>query len=428
MSKLLIKQGRVIDPANKIDTLGSVWIADGKVVSVIDQVDNFTPDKVIDASGYLVCPGFVDLSVRLREPGHTRKGTIVSETRAAAVGGVTSLCLPPDTNPVIDSPAVVEYIKDKAEFAGGAQIFPIAALTQRLAGKELSAMFALQQAGCIAVSNADAPLNDLQVLRRAMEYADSHGLLLIYRPNESSLSAGGCAHEGAVASRFGLPGMPSAAETVAVAQCLELAELTGCRVHFSRLSCKGSVIKIQQAIKYGLDVSADVAIHQLHFTEDDMQAFDSSYHVIPPFRSRDDRDYLIEGVMNGTIGAICSDHQPHDVDAKLGAFPETEAGISSLETLVPMLLTLGIDSDISLSNVIAAVTHKPADILGIAKGRLNPGDDADICIIDAQKSWQICSDNWISAGRNTPYWQETLRGKVVYTFLQGESIFQLDEG
>ncbi len=427
MDKFLIRGGRLIDPANNLDDTGSVAVADGKIVSVGHETKDFTADRIIDADRLIVCPGFVDLSARLREPGHPRKGNIQSETRAAAAAGVTTLCLPPDTNPVIDTPAVVEYIKDKAEKAGYEQIYPIGALTQRLAGSELSSMFALKQAGCIAVSNADLPLANLQILRRAMEYADSHGLLLIYRPHEVSLAGEGCAHEGPFASRYGLPGIPAAAETVAVAQCLELAQLTGCRVHLSRLSCKGSVIKVQQAKKYGLNVTADVAIHQLHLTEDDMIPFNSAYHASPPFRSDSDKQFLRSGLANGTVDAVCSDHQPHDLDAKLGAFPETQPGISSLETMLPLLLQLCQDHTIGLPQAIAALTHKPAEILGLKKGTLAPGAAADICIFAPELEWRADPENWRSSGRNTPYWNTNLRGRVTHTLQAGRIIHQLKE-
>ncbi len=427
MTKILIKNGRIIDPANNIDAVGAVCIADGKIVSVLEQAADFTAEQIIDASGRIVCPGFVDLSVRLREPGHTQKGNILSETRAALSAGVTSLCLPPDTKPCIDSPAVVEFIKDKAEKADYPQIHSIGALTQRLAGTELSAMFALKQAGCIAVSNASEPLGNLLILRRAMEYASSHDLLLMFRANEAALSGKGCAHEGAVASRYGLPGIPEAAESIALAQCLELAELTGCRVHISQISCKQSVIKLQQAKKYGLDVTADVAIQQLHLTEDNISPFDSNYHVMPPLRSAIDRQYLREGLVNGTIDAICSDHQPHDLDAKLGAFPETEPGVASLETLLPLSLTLTQQHRIGLSQAIAVLTCKPAQILGLASGALTPGFNADVCIFDPQASWQVNRDNWRSAGCNTPYWLQTLTGRVTHTLLAGKIVYRLSE-
>ena len=426
MSSLLIRNGRIIDPANNIDQIGSLSIKDGKIAELLSADSNAAADTVIDASGQIICPGFIDLSVRLREPGHSQKGSIVSETHAAAAAGVTSLCLPPDTKPTIDTPAVVEFIKDKAEKAGYPQVYMLGALSQGLAGNDLSNLFALKQAGCIAVSNAGNSLNNLLILRRAMEYAATHDLLVIYRANETSLSGKGCAHEGAVASRYGLPGIPAAAESIALAQCLELAELTGCRLHISQISCKQSVIKLQQAKKYGSNITADVAIHQLHLTENDVIPFDSNYHVIPPFRSQIDRQYLRDGLANGTIDAICSDHQPHDLDAKLGAFPETEAGIASLETLVPLMLELSQQHGIALTQAIAKLTHQPANILGLAAGTLSIGQAADVCVFDPNANWQVNRQNWHSAGINTPYWQQNLRGRVTHTLQAGQLIFKLE--
>lgn len=424
MTKILIENGRIIDPANAVDAVGSLCIADGKILQVLTPPADFTPDLTINAKGQIVCPGFIDLSARLREPGHSHKGTIKSETRAALSAGVTSLCLPPDTKPCIDSPAVVEYIKDKAEAADYPRVYSIGALTQRLDGTELSSMFALKQAGCIAVSNAHAPLGNLLILRRAMEYAGTHGLLLMYRANEASLSGKGCAHEGAMASQYGLPGIPVAAESIALAQALELAQLTGCRMHVSQISCKQSVIKIQQAKKYGLNVTADAAIHQLHLSENDVLPFDSRYHVIPPFRSEEDGHYLREGLANGTIDAICSDHQPHDLDAKLGAFPETEPGIASLETLLPLTLELTSLHRIDLHKTLASLTEKPAAILGLQAGALTPGFSADVCIFDPDLSWQVNEQTWHSAGRNTPYWQQSLIGKVTHTIQGGRLLYK----
>ena len=333
--------------------------------------------------------------------------------------------MPPDTRPVIDTQAVVELINDKSEKANYTQVYPIGALTFSLAGVELSSMAALKQAGCIAVSNASAPISSLLVFRRAMEYASSHDLLVIYHPDEASLSNKGCAHEGAVATRYGLPGIPDASESTAVAQCLELAELTGCRVHFSQISSKRSAIKIQQAKKYGLKVTADVAIHQLHLTENDIEPFNSAYHVLPPFRSEKDKQRLRESLANETIDAICSDHQPHDLDAKLGAFPETEPGISALETLLPLTLSLVKDNAITLSQGIAALTQNPAHILNIQRGALTTGFSADICIFDPSLQWEVNQENWKSAGKNTPFWGKTLKGRVTHTLQSGNIIYSL---
>jgi dihydroorotase len=275
----------------------------------------------------------------------------------------------------------------------------------------------------VAVSNAYQPIKNLLILRRAMEYAASHDLLLMVRPNDPWLGSAGCAHEGAVATRYGLPSIPDAAETIALSQYLELAELTGCRVHFGQLSCKRSVIKIHQAKKYGLKVSADVAMHQLHLTENDMIAFDSAYHVLPPLRTEIDKNYLRQGLAGGTIDSICSDHQPHDLDAKLGAFPETEAGISALETLLPLMLKLVSQHVITLPHGIASLTQHPAQILGLHSGALSVGFNADICIFDSELVWQVNDDNWYSQGHNTPFWGQTMKGKVTHTIQNGRVIY-----
>jgi dihydroorotase len=232
-------------------------------------------------------------------------------------------------------------------------------------------------------------------------------------------------HEGIIATRYGLPGIPEASETIAVAQCLELAELTDCRVHFSQISCKHSAIKIQQAKKYGLKVSADVAIHHLHLTENDLEPFNSAYHVLPPFRTLQDKRQLIESLANGTIDAICSDHQPHDLDAKLGAFPETSPGISSLETLLPLTLRLVEDKSLTLSQAVATLTQKPAAILGLQAGALTCGFTADICIFNPNKSWQVNQKNWNSVGQNTPFWVKTLKGRVISTLQSGKVIYSV---
>lgn len=422
-TKIIIENGRIIDPANKIDRLGSVYIADDKIESVTHKPAGFIPDQVIDARNKIICPGFIDLSTRLREPGQTRKATFASETKAAAAAGVTTMCLQPDTSPVIDTSAVAELVKDMAEKTGYQQVLPIGALTQKLEGTELSVMLALKQAGCVAVGNANQPIKNLLVLRRAMEYAASHDLLLIYRPNDNYLANNGCVHEGALSTRYGLPCIPDAAETIALAQCLELAELTGCRVHFGQISSRRSVIKLQQAKKYGLNVSADVTIHQLHLTEDDMIPFDSAYHVLPPLRSVRDKETLLEGLSGGTIDSICSDHQPHDLDAKLGAFPETEPGVSALETLLPLMLNLVDQNAVTLEQGIAALTHKPAKILRLDKGALTPGFSADICIFDPNQDWPVNSENWLSQGLNTPFWGRIFKGRVIQTLQAGKVIY-----
>jgi len=428
MTQILIKNGQLIDPVNKVNRTGCVYIVDGKIVSVTNEPIGFKPDTIIDAQNKLVCPGFIDLSTRLREPGQSRKATFKSETLAAASAGMTTLCLQPDTHPVIDTPAVAELIKELAKKAGYPQIYPIAALTRQLEGTELSAMLTLKQAGCIAVGNANHPVRNLLILRRAMEYAASHDLLFMFRPNDYWLGNNGCAHEGVFATRYGLPSIPEAAETIALDQCLELVDLTGCRVHFGQLSCRRSVIKIYQAKKYGLQVSADVAIHQLHLTENNITPFDSNYHVLPPLRTEEDKQYMRQGLASGTINSICSDHQPHDIDAKLGAFPETEPGMSSLETLLPLMLKLVAEDVITMEQGIASLTANPARVLRIESGALTVGFNADVCIFDPELEWQVNTENWKSQGMNTPYWGQTFKGRVTHTLQAGKLIYSLENG
>lgn len=422
--RIEIINGRLIDPAQNIDKQGSLYIENDRIIALFDMPDYFVADTIIDAQGQIVCPGFVDLSTRLREPGQTNKGTIKSETKAAASAGFTSLCVPPDSQPVIDNVEVVELLKDKAEKQGYPQVYPVAALTQKLAGSELSSLYALKKAGCIATSQANHPIQNLLILRRAMEYAATHDLLLMFCPQESSLSNGGCAHEGAMASRYGLPSIPYAAETIALMQCIELIGQTECRVHFRGISCARSVSLISKAKSAGLDVTADVAMHQLHLTDEDMLPYDSAYHVQPPLRSVEDRDGLLKGVRAGIIDSICSDHQPHDIDAKLGAFPETEAGMSTLETTLPLMMRLVDLGHLSLSQVIAKLTIEPAKILGLNVGSLAEGSPADICVFDPKKSWQINAESWHSLGRNTPFWQELMQAKVTHTIQAGKVIYK----
>jgi dihydroorotase len=413
---LKIQNGRVIDATNNLDGIADIYIQDGKIVAFNDAPLNFQTDEIIDATGSCVSAGFVDLSVRLQN--------VVKESAVAASSGITTFCVQPDIKPIIDTPEVIQHLKELAELANYSQVHFIGALTQKLEGVELSSMLSLKQAGCIAVSNGNFPVKNLLIMRRAMEYAASHDLLFIYRPNEFSLSNGGCAHEGAMATRYGLPSIPEAAETIALEQCLELAELTGCRVHFGQLSSKRAVIKLQQAKKYGLNVTADVSMHQLHLTENDVIPFDSNYHVVPPFRSRSDFHGLHLGLINSTLDAICSDHQPHNLDSKLAAFPETKAGISSMETLLPLLLKLVSQNVIDLAQGLALLSAKPAKILGLKTGELSIGSPADICIFNPKLKWRVDAKNWHSEGINTPFWGQTLKGRVTHAIQAGNVIFK----
>ncbi|BCX81391.1 dihydroorotase [Methylomarinovum caldicuralii] len=420
--KLAIVNGLVCDPVAETLTPGGVWIAEGKIVATGSPPPDFTPQRELDARGGVIAPGLIDLSVCLREPGFEAKGTIASETRAAAAGGVTTVCALPETQPVADTPAVIELIRERAEHAARARVVPVGALTCGLGGERLSEMHALGEAGCRAVGNAGRPLANPLVWRRALEYAATYGLTVFVRPQDPWLAAGGCAHEGEVATRLGLPGIPASAETVAVAQILALVADSGARVHFSCLSTARAAAMIGAAATDGLPVSCDVAAHQLHLTEQALEGFDASVHLAPPLRTLADRDGLRRALAEGTVTAVCSDHRPHEEDAKLDVFAATEPGAAGLETLLPLVLALVDEGVLTLPRALARLTMGPAGVLGLEGGRLQPGAPADVIVIDTEARWPIDADHWYSRGRNTPFWGQTLKGKVRYTLVDGRIV------
>jgi dihydroorotase len=419
---ITIKNGRVVDPANDIDLITDVHILDGKILALGEAPEDFSATHLIDAANQVVCPGLVDLRVRLREPGFENKGTIGSETRAATAGGITSLCCPPDTDPVIDNPAMVKLIRLKAQAEGKIKVFTLSAMTQQLKGEKLSEMRELKDAGCVGTTNALNPVENTLVMRRALEYAASHDITVFIQPVEPWLN-NGCAHEGEVSTRLGLAGIPVSAETIAITRDLQLIELTGVRAHFCQLSSARAVQLIRTAQKEGLPVTADVTAHHLHLTEMDIGYFDSNCHVIPPLRTQRDLDGLRLGLKSGTISSIVSDHQPHDSDAKLAPFAETEAGISGVETLLPLALKMVDSQGMSLSEVLSLLTSKPAKILNIPEGTLTPGRDADICIFDPEYYWRVDKERFLSKGKNTPFHGWELKGKVNYTIKSGEIVY-----
>jgi len=421
-----IKNGRVVDPANHVDAVQDVYIVNGKIAALGKPPEDFSAQLVIDATGQIVCPGFVDLCVRLREPGYEHKGNIATESRAAAKGGVTTVCCPPDTNPVVDTPGMIEYIQERALEVGLTHIEVLGALTQSLKGKQLSEMYGLKKAGCIGVSNAYHDINQ-QVMRRAMEYAASAGLTVFINAEDASLSAGGCAHEGQVSVRLGLPGIPESAETIAVSRELQLIELTGVRAHFSHLSTAKAARMIAEAQRDGLPVTADVSIAHLFLTEMDIGYFDSNCRVKPPLRTQRDMEALRTALSQGCISAICSDHQPHDVDAKLAPFPSCQPGISSIETLLPLTLRLVEMEILSLSDAIACISSQPAGILGIEAGQLTVESPADICIFDPGRHWDFSRSQMVSFGKNSPFIGWEFTGCVTHTILDGRLVYQLGE-
>ena len=424
--RIRIAGGRLIDPHNRIDDELDLYIADGRIAAVGAAPDGFTSDIELDATGLWVVPGLVDLCARLREPGEEFKATIDSECRAAAAAGITTLCCPPDTNPVIDTPAVIEMIHHRAQQVGGARVVGLGALTQNLDGEHLSEMFALKQAGCVGVSNALNPLASTLIQRRAFEYAATFDLTVFLHADDAALSANGCMHEGHVSTRLGLPGIPESAETVAVARDLALIQQTGVRAHFGRLTTQRAVRMVARAQFDGAPVTADVAVPNLYLTELDVIDFGADYHFIPPLRTQEDRDGLREGLRGGTLAAICSDHQPHEPDAKRAPYPATEPGASGLDSLLPLTLKLVTENHMLLHDAIARVTSGPASILNLPCGELGRGRAADVCILDPDATWRLDKNSMNSLGKNTPFLDWEMRGQVRYTLRDGNIIYNRD--
>jgi len=424
--KIRIKNGRVIDPASQLDARHDVFIKDGKIIAIAEQLDDFSADRVIDATGLIVAPGLVDLSVRLREPGQEHTATILSETMAAAAAGVTTMCVPPDTDPVIDNPAVVEFIEDRAKKSARAMVLTAGAMTQNLESELLAEMARLKDAGCVAISNGLSAVKNSVVLQRAMAYTATLDMTLFINAADPWLQAQGCVHEGAVSSRLGLGGIPESTETIAVSRYLILIEQTGVRAHFHNLSTGKAVKLIRDAQIRGLPVTADVSAHHLHLSEHDLGNYDSQSHVLPPLRSIRDREQLQQGVRDGIIAAISSHHQPLDKDDKLGPFAETQPGISGLETLLPLAMKLVEDDEIDLHRALAALTCNPADILGIDSGQLKVGAVADICLIDPDSEYECQPLNFVSAGKNSPFEGWLFNHQVSHTIFHGRLVFERD--
>ena len=423
--KIRIRNGRVIDPVSRDDSVRDLFVDEGFIVDPRTAGDDFSADQEIDATGCVVCPGLVDLQARLREPGEEHKATMQSELLAAVAGGITSVCVPPDTNPVIDTPAMVHMVRQRGRRIKKARVYPLGALTIGLAGKQLTDMSTLRDAGCPAVSNANQIIDNTLVMRRAMQYASTFDLTVFLTPLDHWLRGNGCVHEGEVSTRLGLPAVPEAAEIVALARDLALIETTGVRAHISQVSCARSVEKIREAKARGLRVTAAVSAHHLHLSEQDIGEFDTRYHVMPPLRSIADRDALRQGIISGVIDAVCSDHQPHGMDAKLAPFSESASGISGLETLLSLILKLVEETPLSLPEAIAQVTAHPARILGIDVGRLLPGAPADICVFDPNRIRRVTPDSLHSQGLNCVFFEQKLPGVINNVLVGGKIVLQM---
>jgi len=422
--KIEIANGRVVDPKHGIDRVAPLFVAAGKIAAIGDAPPGWSPNRTIDATGLVVCPGLVDLSARLREPGFEYKATLESEMEAAVAGGVTSLACPPDTDPPLDEPGLVEMLKYRARSLNQAHVFPVGALTVGLRGLEITEMGELAEAGCVAFSQAEAPVTDTGVLLRAMQYAATFGHRVWLRPQDAHLAGGGVAHDGEVATRLGLAAIPPSAETIALATIFALVRETGVRVHLCRLSTGEGVAMVRAAKHDGLRVSCDVAVHHLHLCEIDIGWFDAQCRLIPPLRGTRDRAALRAGLADGTIDLVCSDHTPVDDDGKQLPFGEAEPGATGLELLLPLTLKWAAEDRVPLPAALARITSAPAAILGVGAGHLGIGAPADICIFDPGAHWRVVPEALRSQGKNTPFLGLEVPGKVRMTLVGGQVVYE----
>ena len=417
--RLHIKNGRVVDPATGKEALGDVFVSDGRIAASLTD-----PNRTIDAKGLVVAPGLIDLSARLREPGFEYKATLESELDAALAGGVTSLACPPDTDPPLDEPGLVDMLRRRAKALSRARVYPIGALTVKLAGETLTEMGQLADAGCVAFSQANVALADTQMLWRALQYAATFGFPVWLRAEDAGLAKGGVAHDGEVATRLGLPGIPAFAETIAINTILELVRATGARVHICRLSSAGGVDLMRRAKEEKLPVSCDVAVHHVHLCDMDLGYFDSQCRLEPPLRSQRDRDALARGLADGAIDCLCSDHTPVDEDGKHLPFAQAEPGATGLELLLPLALKWGQACGLPLAKTLARITSEPARILGVESGRIAAGAPADLVIFDPAAPFEVSAATLKSQGKNTPFLGYELAGRVRYTIVAGNVVYE----
>jgi len=423
---IVIKQGRVIDPANGIDAIKDVFIVDGHIAAIGQAPAGFHGDQVIDATGLVVSPGLVDLSARLREPGYEYKATLESELDAAMAGGVTSLLCPPDTDPVLDEPGLVEMLVHRARLLNQSHVYPLGALTVGLKGKELTEMAELTEAGCVGFAQAEEPIQDTTVMQRAMQYASTFGYTVWLRPQDPYLGRGGVAHAGPLASRLGLSGVPVTSETIALHTIFELMRSTGAKVHICRVSSASGLALVRAARAEGLPVTCDVGAHHIHLTDNDIGFFDPNARMTPPLRSQRDRDAIQAALLDGTIDAICSDHTPLDDEEKLLPFGEASPGATGLELLLSLAIKWAQDAHTSgadLSKAIARITCDAARVAGINAGSLAIGGVADVCVFDPAARWKVEPAALRSQGKHTPLIGYELPAQVRHTIVSGRVAF-----
>ncbi|WP_374437119.1 dihydroorotase [Inhella sp.] len=425
MSKVLFEGARLIDPASGLDRVGDLAVADGRIVGVGAAPAGFTPDQRVPAQGAVLAPGLIDLHARLRGSGSALEGGIESELRAAVAGGVTTLVCPPDTDPVLDEPGLVEMLMQRTQRAGLATVLPLGALTRGLAGEVLAEMGGLTQAGCVGLAQAEKPVRNTSVLWRALQYAASFGHTVWLRPQDAYLG-GGVAASGPLATRLGLSGVPAMAESIALHTLFELMRATGAAVHVQRLSTQQGVALLRAAKAEGLPVTADVSVHSLHLIDQDIGYFDTTARVEPPLRQQRDRDALRAALADGTVDALVSDHVPVDADGKALPFAEATPGASALELLLGLALLWGEQAGLSLAQALAPLTVRPAGVLGSAAGRLVEGAPADLCLFDPTARWPVKPEALRSRAKHTPFAFERcgmeLPGRVLGSWVAGRQV------
>lgn len=422
--KIHIEGGTLIDPAAGTEQRADVFIAAGRIAAIGAAPADFQAAKKIDARGLQIAPGFVDLSARLREPGYEHKATLESETAAALAGGVTTLVCPPDTDPMLDEPGLVEMLKFRARNLNRAHVHPLGALTVGLKGQVITEMVELTEAGCIGFSQADVPVVDTKTLLRALQYASTYGYTVWLRPQDAYLAKGGVAASGAVASRLGLSGVPVAAETIALHTIFELMRVTGARVHLSHLSSAAGIALVRGAKAEGLPVTCDVAANHIHLIDVDIGYFDAHFRLDPPLRSQRDREAIRAGLADGTIDAICSDHTPVDDDEKLLPFAEATPGATGLELLLSLTVKWADEARMPLAKALSRITVSPANVLNLAAGRVELGAAADLCVFDRDAHWHVEPRALKSQGHNTPFLGYELPARVRATVVEGRVAFE----
>lgn len=425
---ILIKGGRIIDPSRNLDKVGNILIEKGTIKSYPEDIKKLEKDsavKVIDAGGKIVAPGLVDLHVHLREPGYEHKETIRTGCESAAAGGFTSIVCMPNTNPINDNASVTEYIMLKARTEGLVNVYPLGAITKGENGETLAQIGEMYEAGCVGVTDDGMPVMNSKVMRHAMEYVKAFGIPVISHCEDLNLSGNGVMNEGDTSTLLGLSGIPSASEDVMVSRDITLAELTGTHLHICHVSTVGSVRLIRAAKERGVRVTAEAAPHHFTLTDKAVAEYDTNAKMKPPLRSEIDRDAVREGLRDGTIDVIATDHAPHSEDEKMVEFDQAPFGIVGLETALPLSLKLVEDGVLTLNGMIAKLTHLPSAVINIRKGALNPGDQADIVIFDPERKVKIDRERFRSKSKNTPFNGWDLKGVVLYTIVNGNIVYSV---